>query len=434
MGIMKKSIIVSILALLLSLDLFPSLSIGGEQNKEPDDFALKIMTVEVMIDQLEKMPRVTEDERNTWARLFMDIEDDWFRKIITYETSNNLNMWKLVGRWATAEGVSGKSPYANTPFFHIQRLRPNYQKDKELLRLMAKLNAIRNKEHQDLEIDGYRNFVYLFEECDTNDAKIQLLIGQEYDKGNGLWCNHSEALKWYKRAAASGNADALGKLGRNYLHGMGGLEMNEEIGVKLLNEAVTKGSADAAYTLGCYYQPNRYFTKRWKRMSDSKKAIELFQIAAERGSDNAFFSLATEYVEIGNGTEALKWANGGNEPNAVNNKLEHQRWEWNRSRADFHGRCSYIKGKVYALGIGEIEQDLNRAKELFEESYRKGSFKASVALAAMYREGIGIEANATLAEHWKSNAIKLYGFPDSEESIESRICAFARKLREASTR
>lgn len=431
---MKKAVIVSILALLLSLGSFPSLSAGDEQTKERDNVALEIMTVEVMVDQLEKMPRVTEDERNAWAGLFRHIEDDWFCKIITYETCDNLNLWKLVGRWATAEGVSGKSPYANAPFFHIQRLQPDYQKDEEIIRLMAKLNAIRYKDSQYLQIRGYRNFVYLFEECDTGDAKIQLRIGRAYDKGYGLWRNYTEAVKWYKRAAAAGNADALGELGDAYLLGTGGLEKNEEIGVKLLNEAIVKGSAGAAYVLGRYYQPDYPLAKYWNRKGDRKKAIELFHVAADRGSTEAFYALAMEYVKIGNGTEALKWANGGDEPNAVSDKCEHRRWEANRSMADNRGRCSYIKGKVYALGIGEIEQDLTRAKELFEESYRKGSSEAAEALAAMYGEGIGIEANATLAEQWKSNAIKVFGFSVSDRYIDGKIRAFAKRLREASTR
>jgi len=419
-----------LLSVLLFLGSFPSLSSGNEQTKERDDIALEIKTIEVMVDQLEKMPRTTEDERNAWAKLFMDIEER-FRKIVTYETRDNLNLWKLIGRWATAESLAEESSYVNAPFFHIQRIRPDYQKDEELLRLMAKLNAIRNKEYQDLEISGYNNFVYLFEKCDTNNAEIQFLIGQAYDDGYGLWRNYTEAVKWYKRAAAAGNADAIGELGNDYLHGTGGLESNEETGVKLLNEAVAKGSASAAYKLGWYYQPDNPFAKSWKREGDRKKTVELYQIAAERGSNGALVALAEEYVKVGNGTEALRWANGGDEPN-TSDKIAHQLWETKRSMADRRGRCTYIKGEVYALGIGEIKQDLGQAKMLFEESYRKGDSRAAQALSAMYKDGIGVGANIALAEQWKSNAIKLFGFPDSERFIDGGIEAFARRLREAS--
>jgi TPR repeat protein len=427
---MKKSMAISILALLLPFGLFPSLSVGDEQTKERDDVALEIMTVEVMVDQLEKMPRVTDDERNAWAGLSMDIKYKWFEKIITYETSDNLTLWKLLGRWATADGISEKSPHANAPFFHIQRLRPDYQKDEELLRLMAKLNAIRNKEYQDMEIDGYRKFVFLFEHSNTNLPNRQLDIARAYDEGYGLWRNGEEAVKWYRRAADAGNADALGELGHKYLIGLGGLEMNEDTGVKLLNKAVMKGSASAAYELGQYYLPDHYKAKNWKRKSDRKKAIELFKVAAERGTTKALIAIAREYVKIGNGKEAVRWANGGDEPDPENKK-EHRHWEMSRSIADSQGRCSYIKGEVYALGIGKIEQDLVRAKELFMESYRKGRPKGAQAIAAMYRKGIGVEANSILAEQWKNNAIKVFSFA-SRDWHESGIIVFSKRLMETS--
>ncbi len=434
---MKKTVRVSIFALLLSLISFPSLSVGDEQAKESNDVALEIMTIEVMVDQLEKMPRATKDEANAWAQLSLDIMGR-FSKIVTYETSDNLNLWVVMGRWAAAKGVGNKSPYANKPFIHIQRLRPDYQKDDKLIRLMAKLNSIRNKEHQDFVMNKYRHFVLLFEECDTNDATFQLLIGRAYNEGYGLCRNVTEAVKWYKRAAAAGNADAIGELGDVYLHGRGGLERNEEVGVKLLNEAVEKGSALAAYALGRYYQPDKYSAKLWKRKGDRKKAIQMFRIAAKRGYYKAFYLLAEEYVKAGNGTEALRWANGGDEPDP-NNKMEHRLWERNRSMADNWGFCSYIKGEVYALGIGEVEQDLGRAKELFEKSCLKGSnIMAAEALAAMYTEGIGVEANAALTKQWKTKAKKLFGpgFTDGyfDRYINGDIRDFAKRLREASKR
>ena len=422
-----KSLI--LLSILLFLGLSTPLPADEKQAKGPDDVVLEIMTVKVMVDRLEKMPRVTEDERNAWAKLFMDIEER-FSKIVKYETKDNLNLWILIGRWAVAEGLEEKSPYASEPFFHIQRIRPDYQKDEELLHLMAKLNAIRNKEYQDIVVTRYNQFIYLFEKCDTNDSGIQLRIGQAYSSGgNGLWLNSTESVKWYKRAAAAGNADAIGELGDAYLHGYGDLKENEETGIRLLKEAVVKGSASAACKLGKYYQPD--IAKIWNRKGDRKKAIEMYHIAAERGVTGAFAALADEYVKMGNGKEALRWANGGDEPNA-SDEMEHQRWEINRSIADNRGICSYIKGEVYAFGIGEIKQDLDLAKKLFEESYRKGNYRAAQILSAMYQEGIGVETNIVIAEQWKSNAVKAFSIASCDwHNLE--IKAFAKKLRQVPT-
>jgi len=426
---MKKIIIVSILILILGL--FSSLSIGDEQTDERDNVALESMTVEVMVDQLEKMPRVTDDERNAWALFSFSVEQE-FAKLITYETRDNLDLWELVGRWATAkvDSLSETSPYANAPFFHIQRLQPDYQKDEKLLRLMAKLNAIRNKKHQSLEVNGYHDFVYLFEKCDTNSPQIQLKIGRAYEEGYGLWENSTESAKWFKRAAQNGDAESIGELGEAYVRG-NGVEKNVETGLKLLNKAVEMGSAKAAYSIGSYYQPGFFSGEH----SNKEKAIEMFRIAAERDYSDAFIRLAEIYLQVGNGTEAIRWANGGDEPDP-NNKTEHQRWQRNRSRADSRGLCSYYKGKVYALGIGEIEQDLARAKELFEESCQHNSIPfGAEALSAMYKEGFGVEADRNLAKQWRSKAIDLWlTLPDAEQQADSNISKFAKKIRKVSTR
>lgn len=49
-----------------------------------------------------------------------------------------------------------------------------------------------------------------------------------------------------------------------------------------------------------------------------------------------------------------------------------------------------------------------------------------------------MEANTTLAEQWKKEAVKLFGGSDPERFIErfidGKIRAFAKRLREASTR
>ena len=424
---MKNTATALVLASLLFHSSFTPLSVGVEQQKEGDDVVLEIMTVEIMVEQLEKMPRATEDERNAWAQLFLDIMQR-FGGVITYETRDNLNLWKLVGRWATAQGILEKSPYADEPFFHIQRLRPDYQKDKELMRLMAKLNAIRNEEYEESIEERYRSFVGnfdLFEEWGTEgNGYILYRIGREYRKGHGLWRNETEAVKWFNRAAAAGNVDAIGELGRTYLSGK---EKDVEKGLKLLNEAVKKGSKNAAYTLGQYYVPSK------SSKGDRKKAIEMLLVAANRGHSVAFRALARQYIEVGNGTEALRWANGDDEQEPdPNDRSKHLLWEINRRITDNDGDCTYIKGKVYALGIGEIEQDLTRAKALFLKSFRQDDSRAfgAEALSAMYEEGIGVEADRILAGEWRNKARKGWGWPD--RFTDRRIEDFAKKLREAS--
>ena len=91
---MNDTLIPSILALLMLQGSLPSLAVGDEQRNKPDELILEIITCEVMVDQLEKMPRATKDASNAWVDLWLDIGDR-FSKIITYETRDNLNLWKL---------------------------------------------------------------------------------------------------------------------------------------------------------------------------------------------------------------------------------------------------------------------------------------------------------------------------------------------------
>ena len=335
----------------------------------------------------------------------------------------------MVGRWATAKNNSmSSSPYANEPFFHIQRIYPEYQNDKELLRLMAKLNSIRNEETMVLQENGYRKFVFLFERSNTNLPNRQLDIGQAYDEGYGLWDNKIEAVKWYKKAAGNGNADALSEVGDCYLNGRGGIEKNIKIGMKLMHEAIEKGSAIAAHKLGSYYVPYSY----WKRLhADRSKAIKYYLIAAKRGYVKSFYSLANQYFEDGNGTEALRWANGGGEPD-IGKTEEYKAWTARCLKADRTGLCSYVKGQVYAFGTGKVQQNLSKARKLFEESCRsKISIPSgAIALSAMYKEGVGVNRDKNLAEQWRRKAVTLYNFQGAESNVDYGVNKFIEKLKD----
>ena len=125
---------------------FVALTYGDDASNKALDLALDIKTIEVLLDRLEQFPQLTKDDENPSASLIRDI---WCRldRIVTYENRDNLEIWVLIARWATARSIDrvDKSPYAYSPFFHIRRLRPDYHRDSELFQLMAKLNAIINR-------------------------------------------------------------------------------------------------------------------------------------------------------------------------------------------------------------------------------------------------------------------------------------------------
>ena len=69
-----------------------------------------------------------------------------------------------------------------------------------------------------------------------------------YDKGEGVEQDHEEAVKWYRKAADQGDADAQFNLGVMYYNGEGVPEDDKEA-VKWWRKAAEQGHAEAQYFL-----------------------------------------------------------------------------------------------------------------------------------------------------------------------------------------
>jgi uncharacterized protein len=57
--------------------------------------------------------------------------------------------------------------------------------------------------------------------ADQGNANAQFNLGKMYDDGDGVPQDHAEALKWYLKAADQGNASAQFNLGKMYDNGQG---------------------------------------------------------------------------------------------------------------------------------------------------------------------------------------------------------------------
>jgi TPR repeat protein len=69
-----------------------------------------------------------------------------------------------------------------------------------------------------------------------------------YATGSGVQKDYKEALSWYQKAAAKGNADALYSLGEAYEHGQGVRE-NVQQAVNWYHDAALRGSQPAKAAL-----------------------------------------------------------------------------------------------------------------------------------------------------------------------------------------
>ena len=70
---------------------------------------------------------------------------------------------------------------------------------------------------------------------------MQFNLGWMYDHGRGVEQNDAEAVKWYRKAAKQGNADAQFNLGWMYQDGRG-VEQNDAEAMKWYRKAAELGN------------------------------------------------------------------------------------------------------------------------------------------------------------------------------------------------
>ena len=81
----------------------------------------------------------------------------------------------------------------------------------------------------------------------------QYELGRMYLYGQWLPQSDIEAVKWFRKAADQGMAEAQYQLANMYAHGRGELAKDDTQAVAWLRKAADQGLADAQYTLGGMY-------------------------------------------------------------------------------------------------------------------------------------------------------------------------------------
>lgn len=93
-----------------------------------------------------------------------------------------------------------------------------------------------------------------------DDTMAQYVVGQLYEKGDGVAKNDAEAAKWYRKADKKGLSDATALLGVLYLEGRGVKQSNKK-GMALLENAAERGNIRARFNLGKAYNVGKYVKK-----------------------------------------------------------------------------------------------------------------------------------------------------------------------------
>src|SRR5262249_38633787 len=156
--------------------------------------------------------------------------------------------------------------------------------------------------------------------------QAQMNLGTLYRDGNGVPQDFTEALHWFRLAAAQGHPTAMVEVGRRYRFGEG-VERNPEEAIRWFEKAAAeKGGQMGKVNLGEIYL----------EQGQAQKAVALFQEAADQGSPNAMAELYVLYWD-GNGVpsdhnKALEWltksANTGYlwAQNTLASRYEMPRW------------------------------------------------------------------------------------------------------------
>ena len=134
-------------------------------------------------------------------------------------------------------------------------------------------------------------------------AEAQFSLGWMYRYGRGVPQDDGEAAKWYRKAAEQGVAAAQVSLGVMYDDGRGVLQDDGEA-VKWYRKAADQGLAAAQNNLGAMYG-NGHGVPR-----DAMAAYMWFNIAAAQGSKNALKSRDLAAAELSSSaiTEAQQMA------------------------------------------------------------------------------------------------------------------------------
>jgi len=134
---------------------------------------------------------------------------------------------------------------------------------------------------QDDPVRVTRAAFLLRKSADAGRMKAQRDLGKLYMTGTGVQQSWTEAMNWWQKAAAAGDAQANFLVGSTYATGQGPIKKNMAQALKYLEPSASKGYPPAQFDLGLMY-----YTGEGVGL-DKPKGIELLKKAAEHGSDEA---------------------------------------------------------------------------------------------------------------------------------------------------
>ncbi|MFT3742289.1 MAG: SEL1-like repeat protein [Gammaproteobacteria bacterium] len=243
-----------------------------------------------------------------------------------------------------------------------------------------------------IEKDLKKSFKWHKLAADQGLAKAQIQLSRYYGRGEGVAPDSVKSLKWLQKAVDQHDPIAQVELGYHYLNGSNGVSADLKLAVDYFGKAAAQGNSSGQNNLGWCH------TLGWGIAQDHKKAVALFQKAAEQSSW-AQIHLGYHYQYGLNGVsknipEALKYYQLAAQKNDRLSKY-----------------AEVFLGWCYEQGIG-VAQDAKQAFSLYKRATEAGHPIAQQHLSRCYRLGIGTAVNTKEAEQqavinhqsWESEA------------------------------
>ena len=226
--------------------------------------------------------------------------------------------------------------------------------------------------------------------------EAQNQIGYFYQAGIGVPKDAKRAFHWYQLAAVSGFAKAKVNLAVAYLRGIG-VQQNDEVAVRLFNQAFQDGNGTAATYLGLLY----YFGIAVKQ--DRAGAEKWFESGLKLHDPLAAYDLGSMYSVNADQPHDL--------PKAA---------ALLRQAAD----GGYVPA-MHSLGLmlvnhPELKQGPQESRSLLETAANAGSWKSSVVLGILARDGRGAPVDYKTA-YYHFRVALLQGGAEAEKLIKKDI-------------
>ncbi|MGL5741628.1 MAG: SEL1-like repeat protein [Legionella sp.] len=236
------------------------------------------------------------------------------------------------------------------------------------IQIMAKYSLLHEKDPQ-------QALVWFKKAADAGDVDAQMFTAAAYMYGVGVKKNVDTATRYYINAAKNGNSIAQFTLADNFINSRN--SSNNKLGLIWLNKAVASGNPQAVTKLGSLYIEGKLVEK------DEHKGLDLLTQAAAQGFAPAMVALGKLALENNQKDQALQWFNkaGNQQTDEAYLDLAH----------------------VYLQEKSPIH-DPKTAFMWTLKAAQDGLTQGKRELAEMYQKGIGVEADQNLAKQWLNQA------------------------------